>query len=42
MGANQRGQGTGRAHRAVVPDIVLLVVMPGFSGTAGQQKRDDQ
>ena len=42
MGANQRGQGTRRTHRAIVLDIVLLVVMPGFSGTHGQQKRDDQ
>ena len=42
MGANQRGQGTSRTHRTVVPDVVLLVVMPGFSGTHGQQKHDDQ
>ena len=42
MGANQRGQGTGRTHRAIVPDIGLLVAMSGFSGTHGQQKRDNQ
>ena len=42
MGANQRGQGTGRTHHAIVPDFALLVVMPGFSGTHGQQKHDDQ
>ena len=42
MGANQRGQGAGRTHRAIVPDIVLLVVMPGFSGTNAQQQHDAQ
>ena len=42
MGANQRGQGTGRTRRAIVPGTVLLVVMPGFSGTHGQQKQDAQ
>ena len=42
MGARQWGQGTGRAHRAIVPDLVVLVVMPGFGGTGCQQKHDDQ
>lgn len=42
MGANQRGQGTGRTYRAIVPDVGLLVVMPGFSNTHGQQKQDAQ
>ena len=42
MGANQRGQGTGRTHRAVVPDTVLLVMMSGFSNTHDQQKQDAQ
>ena len=42
MGANERGQGTGRTQRTIVPDIVFLVVMPGFSGNSTQQKHDDQ
>ena len=42
MGTNQRGQGTGRTRRAIVPDAVLLVAMPGFSGTNAQQKQDAQ
>ena len=42
MGANQRGQGTDSTHRAIVSDIGLLVMMPGVSGTHGQQKQDAQ
>ena len=36
MGTNQRGQRTGRTHGAIVRDVVLLVVVPGFSGTDAQ------
>ena len=42
MGANVRGQGTGRTEHAIVPGIALLVVMPGFSGTDAQQQHDAQ
>ena len=42
MGTDQRGQATGRTHRAIVPDTVLLVVMPGFGGTNAQQKHKAQ
>ena len=42
MGAGQRGQGTGRTQRAFVSRTVLLVVMPGLSGTDAQQKHDGQ
>ena len=42
MGADQRGQATGGTHRAILWGTVLLVVLPGFSGTHGQQKQDAQ
>ena len=42
MGAKVRGQGTGRTEHAIVPGIVLLVVMPGFSGTGAQQQHEGQ
>ena len=42
MGANVRGQGTGRTEHAIVPGIVLLVLMPGFSGTDAQQQHDGE
>ena len=39
LGANKRVQGTGRTHRAIVPDVGVFVVMPGRRGAAAQQKQ---
>lgn len=42
LGANKRVQGTGRTHRAIVPDVVVFVVMPSRRGAAAHQNQHAQ